>query len=169
MTRWGLTVRVLHWIAVLVLLAQLVVVFGLQGPGLAMLVWMPWHMSLGFSLLAITVLRLAVRVYERSGLSAGALAGALQAGLYLVLIAATLTGWFAYRPSPFAPAPHLFGIVSLSPAHLPFGAPWTQLHKALVWLLLALAALHVTAALYHFVVLKDRVVQLMLFGRAPDR
>lgn len=162
---WSPGVRILHWFTVLVLVVQLVVVFGLQGPGTAMLIWMPWHISLGFSLLGLVVLRLAVRALppRRVG-SSGRIATVMHLALYLVLMAATLTGWFAFRPAALMPTPLLFGLVPLRPIHLPFTAPWTSWHKVLVWVLIALVAGHVAAAAYHLLALKDRVVQRMLLA-----
>ena len=166
MVRWGLGVRILHWMTVLILIAQLVVVFGLQGPGMAMMIWMPWHLSLGVALLGVVLLRLALRTFPRpKTASIGWIVGAMQTALYLTLIAVTLTGWFAYRPSGLAPTPLLFGLLPMRPVHLSLSVPWASWHRALVWALLALVAAHVAIALYHFAILKDRVLHLMLFGR----
>ena len=170
MIRWATSVRILHWITVLVLLVQLIVVFGLQGPGIAMLIWMPWHISLGFSLLILLFLRLATRAVTSAGnVGSGNVATAMQALLYLVLMAATLSGWFAFRSAALMPTPLVFGLFRLRPVRLPFDAPWTALHKAFVWLLIALVVGHAAAAAYHFLILKDRVLQRMLFAGKRDR
>lgn len=130
-----------------------------------MLIWMPWHISLGFALLGLILLRVVARMLPPVRTrSSGLVATAMHVSLYLVLLAATLSGWFAYRIEPLMPAPRLFGIIPLQPIHLPFGAPWTAWHKALVWLLLALVGGHIAAAAYHLLVLKDRIFQAMMFG-----
>jgi cytochrome b561 len=168
-TDWSVGVRILHWITVLVLALQLVIVFGLQGPGMAMLIWMPWHISLGFSLLGLVLLRLAARALPpRRILSSGAIATAMHVALYLVLMATSLTGWFAFRPAALMPTPLVFGLVPLRPIHLPFSAPWTSWHKGLVWVLIALVAAHAAAAAYHLLVLRDHIVQRMLFDEPAD-
>lgn len=135
-----------------------------------MLIWMPWHVSLGFSLLGLLLLRLAARAFPPRRLaSSSAIATAMHAALYLILMAATLSGWYAFRPAALAPTPLVFGLIPLRPVHLPFNAPWTSWHKGLVWILLALIAGHAAATAYHLLVLRDRILQRMLVDRQPDR
>ena len=163
MSHWTLSVRVLHWITAGALAIQLIVVFGLQGPGSAMFIWMPWHITLGFSLLALAALRVGARALPPRRLaSSSGIATAMHVALYLVLILTVLTGWFAYRPAALMPTPLVFGVIPLRPIHLPFAVPWIAWHQALVWILITLVIGHGVAAAYHFLVLRDRVLQRML-------
>ncbi len=148
------------------LIGLLIIAFVLQGPGMAMMIWMPWHISLGFALLGVAGLRLLSRAIDRRRPSvAGWVARITQAALYFVLIAVVLTGWLAYRPTPLIPPPKLFGYLPIPIIHFPLPLPWIGWHQALVWLLVGLVVLHAAAATYHLIVLKDRVFSGMLFGR----
>jgi cytochrome b561 len=154
---WSRGLRVLHWLTVLVLGYELAVALVLMRPGMATIYWMPTHISLGAGLLLLVLLRLVWRMFERRprravGRIALASSRLLQALLYLLLLATVVTGWIAYRPVPFAPAVQVAGIFAL-PAFpalewLP-NWPYAYLHRLCTWLLVAVAGMHIGAAILH--------------------
>ena len=83
--------------------------------------------------------------------------------LYLLVFVMTVLGWAAANYRGWTVM--LLGVVPLPPLAAK-GTPWAHqagdIHNKLVWVLLALIALHVAGALYHLLVRKDRVMQRML-------
>jgi cytochrome b561 len=79
-----------------------------------------------------------------------------------------VAGWLGYRPAPFQAPARLFGalpmpvVSGLSPV-----SPNAMLvfHSLASWALLGLICLHVAAALFHGLVLKDGVLGGMISGR----
>jgi cytochrome b561 len=164
--------RLLHWASALAIAAQLSIGFLLLG-GAAMVTspWLAVHLSLGLAVLALTLVRFGCRLFEAVPASSGP--RALQKiavlghfGLYALLVLVPITGWLGYRLAPFQTRPRFLGvfpmpvIAGLSPI-----APRTMLtiHSLASWVLLALIGVHVAAALFHAIVLKDGVLQSMFF------
>jgi cytochrome b561 len=170
---YGTTAKVFHWVIVALLAIQVPLGWLMHGlrrgqpPDTALVV----HVSIGLSILALIVLRLAWRlshpVAPESGLPAWQQVGAelVHWGLYLAVLGTALTGWLldSARGSDAA----LAGGIPL-PRLAAQGSAWAaavgNLHATLVWVLTALVAAHVLAALMHLVVYKDRVMQRMLPG-----
>jgi cytochrome b561 len=171
---WSLGLRLLHWLTVVVLATQLVIGFFLFGPGMATHHWMPFHISIGASVLGIVLFRLAWRLFESRPLRTDSPAlrhfsTAVHVALYVLIIAVVLTGWLAYRPAPLMPPARLFGflVVPRAPDVLGLSARnFASAHSALVWAFLVFVAAHVAAALVHAVYFRDAVVRGMLFGRS---
>jgi len=155
--RYGRIAQLLHWLtAILVLVAF---VYGPGGP--EQRVYDPardfdrhLHETLGSCVFALTLLRIVWRRFDTrpapqpAGAAMALAARAMQAGLYLLLLAVPLT------------ESHALG-TTLAALH-----GW--LGDAIVWL----AGLHALAALYHHVLLKDGVLTGMLplaLGRALSR
>ena len=172
---WHFGIRLLHWLTVAALAAQIAIAFGpMRGPGMTMMNWLPLHMSIGVTILAIIVLRLCWRIFTRAPVrptsrfmrSATAFFHML---LYGTILAVLVTGWLGYRPMPFMPPARLFGDLPmpLAPSVGALSARgFAFVHQKLVWILLGLAGVHVLAALTHFVLLRDGVMQSMVFGRS---
>lgn len=165
--RFGLPSRLIHWtIAALVGLAWLSgqVAEGGFGRGL--------HMGLGALVLGASLLRLLWRVVNRAPptppgtpdwQAKAAVAGHLA--LYALTLAVPLAGlfdrWARGRPVS------LFGILPVpAPFTPPFGRLWGEVHELAANLLLLVVALHVAAALWHHLILRDGVLRRMLPGRA---
>ena len=172
--RWSLSVRLLHWLTVVALAAQLAVAFGpMAGPGMAPMNWLPLHMSIGVTVIAMILLRLFWRVFTkvpvRSLPRPVRFAGAIvHVCLYVTILAVLITGWLAYRPLPFMPPARLFGSLPLPLAPAVDGLSarsFAMLHARLVWILLGLVGVHVLAALAHAALLRDGVMRGMSFGR----
>lgn len=181
--RYSAVAILLHWTSALGVLA-------LIGMGLAMshLDLAPmrrfdlyqWHKSVGLTVLALTVLRLAWRLAHRPPPYPAAMparerraAGAAHGLLYGLLAALPLTGWAVVSLSPYAIPTVLYGLVSWP--HLPLArlvadraaaeAAVARVHAVGAWLLGALLVLHIAAALRHHLVLRDDVLRRMLPGR----
>ena len=176
--RWSLGVRLLHWLTVVALAAQLAVAFGpMAGSGMAPMNWLPLHMSIGVTVIAMIFLRIFWRIFDKAPVRplpryvrfAGAL---VHICLYATILAVLITGWLGYRPIPFMPPARLFGSlpVPLAPTVDGLSArSFAVLHARLVWILLGLAGIHVLAALAHVVLLRDGVMRGMSFGRPNVR
>jgi cytochrome b561 len=172
--RWGLGTRLLHWLTVFALGWQLVVGFFLFGPGMATHEWMPLHISIGAAVLAVVAVRITWRALGRRPGHTGQralrlLEAAVHVSLYALVIAVVTTGWLAYRPAPFMPPARLFGLFVVPGA--PHIAAFTarqlaEVHSFLVWALLALIAAHIIAALAHAVIMRDGILQGMLWNRS---
>lgn len=133
--------------------------------------WLDVHRSIGFVILALTVVQLAVRLSvgplsRRAGLptffwAASRLAHFL---IYALLIAMPLIGWA--QSSARARQFRLFGVPL--PPLVRHDRDFAELlgwwHEQLGWLLLALILVHALAALFHHYVLRDNVLRAMLPG-----
>lgn len=126
------------------------------------------HKLLGLSILVIILFRLLWTFYNLKPLLPNSnplerfARNLVHALLYLFLIAMPLTGWIFstannHAPKLFAlsmPLPFVHYNKSLS-------AYFEDIHSVLAWTLLALIALHVLAALKHYFVNKDGIMERM--------
>ncbi len=175
---WSVGIRLLHWLTVVVLAAQITAAFSLMGgPGMATMRWLPFHMSLGASILGVILIRIVRRAFEaaptrRLSPRIRRLGSLVHISLYLVIFAVVITGWFAYRPVPLTPPAHLFGKLPVPTAPRIGGISardFALIHRSLVYAFLALVGTHVAAALLHAIILRDGILSAMLFGRQePD-
>jgi cytochrome b561 len=87
--------------------------------------------------------------------------------LYILLVAEAALGfafrWGAGRPMEFfgAGIPPLIGEIAKPLRH-----QLREFHEWIGWAIIIIAALHAASALYHYYVLKDRVLKRMLPGAA---
>jgi cytochrome b561 len=126
------------------------------------------HKLIGFALLWIVALRFAYRLLSGApqpepGLPSWqtAMSRAVHWALYVLLLAIPLLGWLGVS---MFPALEIFGLFSL-PAIAQKSELANQVftvHKAAAWVLIALVALHVSAAFFHYFIRKDGVLQRML-------
>ena len=169
--RYDAVAKTFHWLVAVLIVAQFATELIPED-------WAPkgalksWHVSIGPSILALMLLRLAWRLTHRpplapEGLSPGLrlLSRATHWSFYALLIVLPLLGWVA--ASGFGATPYLFGLIPL-PALIAKDKPTAEavggVHGLLAWALLALVFLHVAGALYHAVVKHDGVVGRMLPG-----
>jgi cytochrome b561 len=170
---YGLTAKVLHWLIAAILVGQFALGWlmpevrrGME-PGTSMHL----HISIGIVVLALIVVRLLWRMAHRVPPPAlprwqAMASSAVHGLLYLLVLATTLSGWFyaSARGWPLT----FFGLAPLPPLSAQGSAVARaigSLHENLVWVLFALIAVHVAAALAHAFVYRDQVVQRMLFQR----
>ena len=173
-SEYGVTAKVLHWLIAAILVGQFALGWlmppvrrGME-PGIGMHV----HISIGIVVLALIAARLLWRLSHRVAPAAGlprlqaVTSSAVHGLLYLLVFATTLSGWFyaSARGWPLAFF-DLFPLPALSAQGSPIGRAIGSLHENLVWVLLALVAVHVAAALVHAFVYRDQVMQRMLFRR----
>jgi len=135
----------------------------------------PVHKAIGITVLALTIARVGWRLAHRPPplpadtprWQAG-VAHLTHWGLYALLLAMPLSGWIMASGGP-APRPiSWFGLFPIP--HLPVGEAAAEAghgaHGVLGWLMLALVALHVGAALFHQYAMRDRLLARMGIGAA---
>jgi cytochrome b561 len=176
--RFSLIQRLLHWLLALLVIPAL-------GVGLT-LGWLGFdgtkdafggevtnalytgHKTMGVLILALMTLRLVTRLTLGAPPPVPTLTGlerlasqAVHALLYLVLLAQPIVGWLATAaggyPVQFL-AWNLPGLIAKDPA---LSEQLFQLHGLLGWALLVLLALHIGAALMHWLVKRDGVMRRM--------
>ena len=162
----------LHWLIVLLVLCQFVV-----GPyaadlpvGIERLKLLTFHKSLGMTVFALVILRLLWRLYSPAPrLPAGMqslprlLAHLSHAGMYGLLLVLPLLGWLTSNASNLTVRWFfLFNLPNLTAPEPSVANLTKELHELGAWCLLALVSLHVAAAFWHELVLKDGVLRRML-------
>ncbi|MGE3144203.1 MAG: cytochrome b [Pseudorhodoplanes sp.] len=166
--------KVLHWLVAALIVALYLIGFlmpsigrGMQ-PGAAMNL----HISLGLVALALIVVRLVWRLARPVAPSPDLprwqqnVSEAMHWILYALVLAVTLSGWFYVSLRGWTIT--LFGSIPVPPLTAPgsqLGRTLGLLHENIVWALLAVTALHVTAALAHHLVYRDDVMRRMLGSR----
>lgn len=172
--RYDALTLIFHWVTALLV----VVLFGTS------FVWNTWprdrslrpfmesmHVSLGILFAVLFIARLAWRFTGARNLPAEAgLSGLLSRIMYvfLYLLIALEAGlgfvlrWVQGEQFMFF---GLFSVPDPIGENRAFEHPIQDLHNWVAWLIIALAAGHAAAALFHHYVLKDRVLERMLFHR----
>jgi cytochrome b561 len=174
--RYGIAARSLHWLTVVLLAIQIPVGLIMAYRGNVLDLWnaitdflYSTHKSLGLVLLSLVVVRLLVRLIGGAPAAEPSLArwqwmiaAANHAGLYALLLVVPMLGWLG---ASLFPALEVFGVVSLpsiSGANRAASDIVFSVHRLGAFLLLALVALHVAAALYHHFIRRDGVLRRML-------
>lgn len=170
--KYPLTTRLLHWIAALIVIAIIAVGMILEdlpkGTPIRGTMFM-LHISFGFVVLGLTVLRLANRLVTvvpppEPGLPRHMilLSKAKSLVMYLLLLALPVIGWAGVsangRPVRF------FGmeLPGLLAENKELGHQLMELHGAWGIILGVIVILHVAAAMYHHHVRRDNTVRRML-------
>jgi cytochrome b561 len=159
-----------HWTIAVLVIVNLIVGIGHDYVP-ALRAWMPGHKAIGITVLALTAARVAWRLAHRPpALPAGLPGWERQAAhtthwaLYALMVAMPLSGWLMVSGPEGRRPLEWFGLFPLP--YLPAsGATADAAHSAhglLGWLMLALVALHIAAALRHHLVLRDGVLGRML-------
>lgn len=173
--RYGSVAQALHWLIVLLLIGQVAVgkIAHEMPDGFDKLVLLARHKSFGITILGLALLRLVWRLFDRPP-PLPAMAGWQRAAartthwaLYALLFAMPLSGWLMSSASNYPVS--WFGLAQLPD----FVAPdrglkhlLEELHETLATGLIALALLHVAAALKHQLVDRDGLLWRMLPWRA---
>ncbi len=170
--RWGAVAQFLHWLIVVLIIVQVTLAtIAAELPiGVQKIAMYARHKSVGITILALAVLRLAwrwtnprpplpgtLKPYERG------LAGFTHAALYALLFLMPFTGWMMTSARGFPVS--WFGFFQLPdfvPKNHQLYEVMKQTHDTLAFVLYAIVALHVIAALKHHFVLKDDVLRRML-------
>jgi len=156
--RYGSVAQTLHWLVVALLIIQFTLarIAGNLPIGLDKLVVLARHKSVGITILTLAALRLAWRFYNPPPPLPpmprwqAAAARISHSSLYALLFAMPLTGWMMSSASNYPVS--WFGFVQLPDLVSPDPALkelLLEVHKTLSKVLIALAGLHVAAALKH--------------------
>lgn len=171
-TSYGGGARAFHWltVALLLIIIPMGLVMGDLPRGRLQDTLFVTHESLGLTVLGLTLLRLLWRLTHPAPPPSSALSrleikasGTVHALLYLVLIVMPVTGYLFVTFSGIAL--HYFGLVdvpTLVAKDKPTGELFLAVHASLQWVIYALAALHVGAALHHHFRRRNDVLQRML-------
>jgi cytochrome b561 len=168
------TAKTLHWLIVAMLVIQFAVAWTMPhiGGNTPVTTIISVHFTMGILILAVAVVRLAWRATHPEpspldGVPPWQVTSAriVHWLLYMLLFVVPLLGWMAAsnRGMPIV----MFGVElpKLVAARAP-GWGWTgDVHSLLAqYVMLTLVGLHVAAALYHYFVRRDGVLQRMLPG-----
>jgi cytochrome b561 len=174
--RYTATAKALHWIVVMLLIAQFALALTMphMGRNTKPETLINLHFSVGALILAVVVIRLAWRWTHREpapvdGLPPWQMTSSriLHYALYVVLVVIPVLGWMNASFRGFEV--WFFGMFKLPPllATRQPGFGWTGDVHTLVsyYVLLTLAGLHILMSLYHWLVRKDHVMARMLPAR----
>jgi cytochrome b561 len=170
--RYDPVARLLHWLVVLLVYTQFALGWlmpevhrGTEPVGL-----IAWHLWVGALLLVAMIVRVVWRVTHRPPPAPKSMPTAMRVAstathhlLYLVLVITPVLGWLnaSVRDWPVT----LFNVIPLPALAGPgntLAHSIGEFHIAMTWVLLALIVLHVGAALFHRLVLKDQVLGRMI-------
>jgi cytochrome b561 len=185
-TRYSSVAIALHWTMAVLIGFNLSLGFFMEGFSRPLKdVIVPLHISSGFTVLALTVLRILWRLSHRPPPLHAALtrweraaAHGVHAVLYAMMLAMTLTGWSiisAHPPNPHG-GPKYFGLFHLPPigpiSQLAVDAQkaaherFVLLHSIGAWIFLSLLVLHIGGALKHQLLDRHAELARMGLGRA---
>ena len=170
---YGTVAKSLHWLVVILLVTQFTLGWTMPHVGKNTLPvgLIFWHVTVGMLLLAVIAVRFGWRLVHPVAPYPGLprwqtwIASALHGLLYTAVVAQILMGWA--NGSARAWHVDILGVAPMPwivPAASPLGMDLGDIHDDFAWVLLALIGLHVAAALYHYVVRRDGVLQRMLPG-----
>lgn len=171
--QYGTTAKVLHWLIVALLSAQYTIGWLMpdihrgQSPGVAM----TFHISLGFVILVLIVVRFIWRlthpVAPESSLPSWQRLSSevVHWMLYVLVLATTLSGWlFASFRGWSVSFFYLMPMPMLAADNEAAGKAIDGLHQVAEWSLLVMIGIHIAAALAHIFIYRDRIMQRMLPG-----
>ncbi len=170
-TQWGSLARLLHWILFLLVVMQFVTAWSgedLPDESAEKLVLVTRHVSFGFTILLLTVVRIVWRLGNPTptppaGKRIETLVAQATLGLlYLLLLVIPLSGWVMSSGHGDPVAWFGTALPALVPEGSALGRPAHEAHELLGWVLLALVAVHVLAALKHHFVARNDVLRRML-------
>jgi cytochrome b561 len=162
--------RLLHWLVVVLIVAQFLIGWTMPDvrhdtPTVGLIAW---HLGVGATLLGVMVFRVLWRLTHRP--PPDHLAPILRLAsrithslLYLTLLAVPLLGWA--NASSRGWSVKLFGLLKLpplTPTGSTLGHAMGDIHSVMAWILFGLICMHVMAAMFHRLILKDETLQRML-------
>lgn len=170
--RYSRSARNLHWLIVALLTIQFVTAAFLPhiGSKTPMSTIINLHFSFGIVIVAVMAIGFVQRLRHPVPLDATyspawerGLARTVHLAFYFLVLIVPFLGW-ASASAHNLPV-RLFGVIPL-PALAPPKARWAltagDIHTYAMWTLLGLIAFHAAAALFHYWVRRDRVLQSML-------
>jgi cytochrome b561 len=182
--RYGNVAMTFHWAIALLVVAN--ICLGLYMGDLPRsdpnkFVIFQFHKSIGLTVLTLSVLRLLWRLVNPIPPLPAGMNPALKLGarmshfvLYFLIIFIPLTGYIMVSASPLGNGTDYFGLFTWPNLPLftgmtrqqlhPIHETWESAHVILAWSAIVLLPLHVLAALYHYFIRRDGVLQRMWFG-----
>jgi cytochrome b561 len=172
---YGSGARAFHWLTVALLLGiiPLGLVMGSLPRGTVQNVFFITHESLGLTVLALTLARIAWRLGHPPPPPSPDLnriervaSGGVHLLLYALLIIMPMTGYLFVTLSDIDLS--YFGLVrvpALFEPNKPTGKLFGSIHITLQWAIYALAAMHIGAALHHYFFRRNDVLARMLPSR----
>lgn len=174
--QWGAVTKTLHWVIVVLIIVQYTLAELAEDLplGLQKFTTLARHKSIGLTIFGLVVIRLlwrwanptpplpdTLKRWERG------LAHASHFTLYALLFAMPITGWLMSSAANFPVSWfNVFTLPDLVAPDRELQHTLHEVHENLFRFLVAVAVLHVAAALKHHFVLKDDVLKRMLpFGR----
>jgi cytochrome b561 len=168
--RFAASSRVLHWLMAVLIIAMLFIGVGMVSTvsaRYALLVSI--HKPLGIAILALVVIRLVNRLFNRPPPLPESLpaiqrlaAHASHWALYALMFAMPLIGWGMLSAGGYPII--LYGPLQLPPIlaqSAPVYALLRQVHTVLAYLLFATVLVHLAAALFHGLIRRDGVLESM--------
>jgi cytochrome b561 len=171
--RWGAVAQLFHWLIVALIIAQVTLAsLADDAPPARKLTLLARHKSVGITILMLAVVRLLWRwLNPTPELPATlksweqVLARTTHALLYVLLFAMPLTGWTMSSARGFPVSWFgFFTLPNLVPKNKSLYEALLLTHSSLAWVLYAVVALHVAAAMKHHFMLRDDVLRRMLPG-----
>ncbi len=171
--RWGGVSQALHWLIVLMIFGLAVVGLTLDElPRTPSYFWVyTAHKSMGITVLALVLVRLAWRLYAGAPRPVPGTPGWQHATavvthvlLYAVMFAMPLSGWLYDSASGLRPF-KLFGLLEMPKLVAPdeaIAATAHEIHEWGLYVLIVLVVVHAGAALYHHLFLGDATLARML-------
>ncbi len=171
---WGWPAKLMHWLGALLILLLLGHGFWMThfAPRPDRLAHYAGHAALGYDLLALLVLRLLWRwmnevpplppdlqPWERAAAHLG------HIGLYVLMVATTLTGWAMAGTGRTLFDKDVFNIpIPLFVTDRALHGPLEDTHRYLAYALAALVGVHIVGALRHHLVKHNTVLRRMTVG-----
>ncbi len=172
--RWGGIAQLLHWGMAVLVVGMFPLGWYMVGLplGPAKLDYYSWHKSFGITILVLVALRLAWRLANPTPQLPGdtprwerGAAHASHVLLYALLVALPVAGYVINSAANFPLSVFgWFSIPNVIAESESLKESATLVHQVLGWVLLAVLAVHVAAALRHHVILRDDVLLRMLPG-----
>lgn len=170
--RYTVAAVLLHWVIAVLILANLVLaVTSANSEGVLHRTVLNLHKSIGFSVLLLSLVRLAWRLYrpppaafEGQAAWERSLASAVHVAFYFMMILIPLLGWWV---SSAAKTLHPINVLGWHAPFLPvmrgreFSGGIMEMHRFLGFAMAALLALHIGAALKHRFIDRDGLMGRM--------
>ena len=173
---YGLAAILFHWVIAVMFIAQGALGFTMTDLPIddpARFQTYQWHKSLGLTILVLTLFRLAWRLANSRPVLPEAMpawekraARLAHIMLYAGLILVPLAGWATVSASPLQVPTLAYNIVLVP--HLPLAvsdaaeAFWSFVHESLAKIVMAVAIIHIAAALRHEFILRDGLISRMI-------
>lgn len=179
-TGYGWIAILFHWTIAILIIGQWGLGWAMEhlaGPRSAFGL-IQWHKSVGLLILALALLRLSWRLVNPRPLLPGGMslfeklaAGSVHRGLYWLMLLLPLSGWALVSASVLEIPTYAFYLFVMPDLPLERSdaaeAFWTTTHIVLGWILLAIVAAHVLAALRHHFLLHDTVLKRIIRPAHP--